>query len=115
MGNGFYDSGTGAITDGYRAALKTHNLKASFGESAAVQPGQLQEVMLHETAVAWMRTRLAKTLPNKAWEETPDDYRSRLKQCAAFVNGHYDVEGLCRALPARLEQLVKRQGDRLAK
>ena len=54
-GNGFYVSGTGRITPGYDAALKTHNLRAYFGNDASIQPGQLQEVMLHETAVSWTR------------------------------------------------------------
>ena len=40
-GNGFYASGTGAVTPGYRSALSHHRLKAFFGSNAAVQPGQL--------------------------------------------------------------------------
>ena len=51
-GNGFYISGSGVITPQYRAALHRHGLRAFFGCDASVQPGQLQEVMLHETAVA---------------------------------------------------------------
>eukprot|EP00959_Pyramimonas_sp_CCMP1952_P057247 1194864-Pyramimonas_sp.AAC.1 len=34
-----------------------------FPEHAFVQPSQLQEAMLRETAVSWMRDRLTKTLP----------------------------------------------------
>ena len=60
-GNGFYVAGTGCITGGYQAALKTHGLRALLGEDASVQPGQLQELMLHETAVSWIRERLKKT------------------------------------------------------
>ena len=66
-GNGFFNSGTGAVTNGYRDALKNHNLRSFFKDSAAVQPGELQEIMLHETAVAWMRQRLTKTRPKQAW------------------------------------------------
>ena len=97
------------------AALKFHDLKAFFPKSAAVQPGQLQEVMLHETAVSWMRDRLTKTLPKRCWEEAPDAYRARLKACAAHINGSCDVEGLCRELPSRVRDLADREGDRLAK
>ena len=57
-GNGFYNAGTGRITPGYRAALQANGLRAFSNDDASVQPGQLQEVMLHETAVAWMRVRL---------------------------------------------------------
>ena len=114
-GNGFFQSGSGAITDEYSAALKHNRLKAFFGVNASVQPGQLQEVMLHETAVSWLRVRLTKTVPKRSWEETLEAYRSRLKDCAAHINGHHDVAGLCRELPARLVELDRRKGDRLSK
>ena len=78
-----------------------------------MQPGQLREAMLHETAVPWMRVRLAKTLPKKAWEETTAAYASRLKACASYINEHLNVEGLCKALPDRLELLRACQGDRI--
>jgi len=38
-----------------------------------------------------------------------------LKAVAAHVNANYDVDGLCRDLPNRVEELHKRQGDRLGK
>ena len=47
--------------------------------------GQFQELMLHGTAVSWMRERLKKKVPKKAWEETVDAYRSRLKARAAHI------------------------------
>ena len=114
-GNGFFDAGTGAITNGYKAALRKHGLKAFFGDNASQQPGKLQEVMLHETAVAWMRNRLTKTLPLQAWAETQDEYRARLKVCAAYINDNYDVPGLCNGLPKRLAALKDADGDRIAK
>ena len=112
-GNGFYSSCTGAITEGYRQALRDNGLRAFFSREASLQPGQLQEVLLHETAVSWLRDRLSKTLPHKAWEETVDQYRARLKHCASYINKHFDVDALCHALPDRLEELRRRQGDRL--
>ena len=114
-GNGFFHSGSGAITDDYSAALKRNRLRAFFSTNASVQPGQLQEVMLHETAVSWLRVRLTKTVPKKSWEETLEAYRSRLKDCAAYINSHHDVSGLCRELPARLHELDRLKGDRLSK
>ena len=94
-GNGFFHAGTGKITDGYRQALRSHGLTAFWREDASVQPGSLQELLLHETAVSWMRDRLAKTLPKKPWEESLDQYRSRLKECAAHINTHHKVELGC--------------------
>ena len=114
-GNGFSDSGSGKITDGYRESLRDHGLKAFMGEDASVQPGCLQDGMLHETAMAWVRERLTKTVPRLPWEESIEAYGTRLKDVAAYINKHYDVAGLCRELPDRAAELLKRQGDRLSK
>ena len=107
-GNGFYNAGTGRITKTYRAALRAHGLQAFFATDASVQPGQLQELMLHETVVSWLRRRLAKTLRRSPWEETSEEYGARLNACAAYINEHHDVDNLCRGLPARLHELKAR-------
>ena len=114
-GNGFYDSNSGQITEKYKNALRAHRLKAFFPENALVQPGKSGDLMLHETAVAWMRYRLVKTQPKKCWEESVDAYVSRLKSCAAYINDNYDVDNLCRELLDRMEALKKAGGDRLNK
>ena len=67
---GFYATNTGRITEQYRRALDEHGFDAMFGADASMQPGKLQGLMLHETAVAWMRLRLARTVPAKAWKES---------------------------------------------
>lgn len=112
-GNGFYVAGSGKITAGYRAALQEHGLTAFFRDDAGVQPGTLQEMMLHETAVAWVRARLAKTVPRQAWAEPVAAYCARLKGAATYINDNYDVVGLCGSLPARLKALRACGGDRL--
>ena len=114
-GNGFYNSTTGVITNLYRNALDAHGLKCFFGDNASVQPGQLQDFLLHETAMAWMRERLKKTVPKEAWNETVEDYRARLKQCAAYCNEKYNIENLCREVPWRAQELINLEGDRLPK
>ena len=86
-----------------------------MGDDAQVQSGDSQEVMLHETAVAWLRRRLALTLPAKPWLETREEFGSRLKQCAQHVNDTYDVESLCRDFPQRIDELIEREGNRLRK
>ena len=40
---------------------------------------------------------------------------SRLKRVAGQVNADYGVAGLCRELPARVEELVRRGGGKLRK
>ena len=78
-GNGFFNSGTGKITPAYKQALRAQKLRAFFKDDASVQPGQLQEVMLHETAVSWTRLRLTQTLPKRSWGETTEANYRRLK------------------------------------
>ena len=36
-----------------------------------------------------------------------------LKNCERHVNKYYDVDGLCRAFPKRVEDLIASGGDRL--
>ena len=66
-----------------------------------------------ETAVSWIRHRLARTVPEKAWEETREQFTSRLKQACSEINDTLDVEGLCQALPKRIQELIDKKGDRL--
>ena len=60
-GKGFYAPGNGHITPAYKEALRQHKFKAALGDDASAQPGNLQELMLHETAVSWIRLRLARS------------------------------------------------------
>ena len=113
-GKGFYHTGTGVITGGYKQALADHGFTAALGDDASVQPGNLQELMLHETAVAWIRLRLSRTVPAKPWEETRVAYATRLKDICADINANLDVDGLSRAFKKRAQELVKRNGGRLA-
>ena len=73
----------GKITAEFKGALRGHALRTFMGDDAGKQPGSLQEVLLHETAVAWIRRRLACTVPVKCWEETRQEYSTRLKRCCA--------------------------------
>ena len=56
----------------------------------------LKDLMLHETAVAWLTARLKVTVPAKPWEESAQLFGSRVKQAAEYVNTHYDVDALQR-------------------
>ena len=78
-GKGFYFTGNGRITGAYQQALRDHRFKGAWGDDASVQPGTLQELMLHETAVSWIRLRLGRTVPAKPWEETRAEHTARLK------------------------------------
>ncbi len=112
-GRGFYAPNSGAITTEFEKALDENRFHAFMSDNARAQPGSMQDVLLHETAVSWMRTRLGRTTPTKCWEETREQYGRRLKRCCDEVNKDCDVEGLCNGLPKRMRQLQEKDGDRL--
>ena len=95
--------------------MEENDLKHFWKDDAAIQPGQLHEVHLHETAVSWIRYQLTVSTPNNAWKETREQYTSRLKLCCAEINKSYDVDSLCRALPRRILALIESEGDRINK
>ena len=114
-GSGFYNAGTGRMTDEYRSALCDHGLQAFQGESAAVQPGKLSDLLLHETAVSWIRFKERTSLPARPWEESSTQLLARLKRIVASINAEHDVAGLCRSLPSRINTLEERGGGKLGK
>ena len=102
------------ITDAFKAALAGNNLRTYYGDDASVQPGNLREGLLHETAVAWVRRREEATRPREAWKETVAEFGARLRKICQDINDSCDVEGLCRGLPRRVEALVEAHGDRIS-
>ena len=42
-------------------------------------------------------------------------YSKRLKDVCRQINLSYDVDGLCKEFPSRLEELVRLKGDKLLK
>ena len=112
-GKGFYNPASGAITEEFRTALRGSGFTAFWGENASIQPGHVQELMLHETAVGWLRHRLEVTLPKRPWAETDAAYARRLRACCADINAELDVEDLCWAFPKRIAQLHAKAGGRL--
>ena len=114
-GKGFYTVATARITQEFNDALRAHGLRAFMGQDARQQPGSLQEVMLHETAVAWLRSLLSQSTPRAPAEETRDAYLTRLRAACAHVNDNFDVAGLNRELPGRVQQLLELNGDKLRK
>ena len=82
-------------------------------DNCGLQPGQLGDVLLHETAVAWIRRRERKTVPTRAWEESREALAKRLKQVVSDFNANYDVESLCRQFPRRLELVAEGEGKKL--
>ena len=115
-GAGFYNAGTGGITHEFKAALADHGLRAFMGDDASKQPGSLWEMMLHETAVSWIRRGLTWTLPPRLWEGAPTELARRLGAVAEDINMCHSVEGLCRgAAPSVSWPCTLPMGGRLDK
>ena len=112
-GCGFYHGTTSVITDEWKAGLRSVGLKPFMGDNAQVQSGQMGDVLLHETSVSWIRAKLVQNSPARPWEETREQFKSRMQEVCRQINAEFDVEGLCRKLPKRLQQLKDREGDRL--
>ena len=113
-GAGFYAPRGGKITPQYNAALAEHSLQAYNGDDGSKQPGNLQEVLLHETAVSWIRHREKKSRVICPWKESTGHFIHRLREVVQYINDNHDVEGLCRAQPKRLDELAENEGDRLS-
>ena len=119
-GPGFYHRRWGTITGDYESALRMHGFKAWAGTNALhgsrAQPRDIGDVLLHETAISWLRRREEKTRPRKPWLETPMDFAQRLEDVTRGINEDCKVKELCLEFPRRLEQLVhETHGDRLPK
>ena len=72
-------------------------LHAVMGDDARRQPRDLQDSMLHEITVAWMRELLKASCPARApWQESREGHKRRLQEACRQVNAEQDVEGLCR-------------------
>ena len=112
-GKGFYNAGNGKITGAFQRALQQHGFKAFWGNDASKQPGNLQEVHLHETAVSWIRHRLTETTPANAETETRQQYTRRLKRVVADINNNLNVENLCWRFPTRVQMVQDAEGDRI--
>lgn len=119
-GPGFYHGRWGVVTADFSAAVAHEGLRLWAGTNAShgprAQPGDVADVLPHETANGWLRLRLdssAARVP-KLWEETPTQFAKRLADCVADVNETCDASDLCRSFPKRLADLQKAKGDRLS-
>ena len=114
-GTGMY-APNGKVTHAYSHAVDASGLRLYWGEDAKLQAPDLGDMLLHETAVSWFRSRMKREKPNVVpWEETRAQWAVRAARCVRHINDEYDVAGLCREFPARLLDCCERDGDRLAK
>ena len=73
-------------------------------------------MLLHETAISWLRREEEKSRPVVPWEETPQELAARLQRAVDHINTTFQVRGLSLEFPDRLKLLgEKTKGDRLPK
>ena len=114
-GPGFYHPSTGSICPEYVASLEAHGFTAWAGDHSKWQPPDIPDILLHETAVSWVRNYLRKHPFKMA--NTPSGSVHRLtvmlREAAWYINETYAVGQLCLDLPKRLRELVAAEGERL--
>ena len=117
---GFYHRRWGTVTGDYESACREQGFKLWVGPNSKqgprAQPPDVADVVLHETAISWLRVEEEQTRPTRPWEETPKQLAVRLQRGVSRINKDFDVRGLCMEFPDRLHTLVKKKGgDRLPK
>ena len=114
-GPGFYQPARGAIVRAYGKALKENGFRPCVGEDAAWQPGDLADIFMHETVVAWVRRYFRKNpvTQNKGLEANKAAVIASLKACEKHINKEYDVRALCSSMPKRTQMLLSKEADRL--
>ena len=111
-GRGFYTP-AGHITIKFKEALARAGLRPFAGEDASSQPPNIADILPHETVTSWIRSREAKGKPKRPWLETRKAFKKRMGDIAREINRTLDVEGACRGVGHRLEEVLAADGDRL--
>ena len=73
--------------------------RSVVGSVASKHSGKLSDMLLHETAVAWLRWKLQPSTPACLWEETREEHKRRMQEA-------------CRQV-CRLQQTLQNPGQRL--
>lgn len=113
-GPGYYHPSSGTINPEYLGALGEQGLTPWAGDHSKWQPPDLPDILLHETAVAWIR-KFLKQHPVRlvqSVEENVNRVRTVLEEACEHINTHYEVDDLCNSLPDRLKALVASGGER---
>ena len=120
--NVFTDRGTGMyipagkVVAKYNATIQANGFKLYWGPDAQRQSPDMGDVLLHETAVSWFRTKMKHAKPDVVpWEETTAQWTKRARRVIRTINSSHDVAGLSREFPSRLIDVIDREGDRLRK
>ena len=112
-GTGMY-APSGHVTAAYDIAARQCGFCLFWGQDAKRQSPDMPDLLLHETAVSWVRGVLRRTKPEALpWLETPEQWSRRMMQAVGEANSK-DVEGLCLQFPDRIDECLACDGARLA-
>ncbi len=96
-----------------RAGADCH-FRLFWGPDAKQQSPEMPDLLLHETAVSWIRSALWRSKPEVVpWMETPEQWSRRMMK-AVDAASQKDVEGLCRSFPDRVGECILADGARLS-
>ena len=113
-GPGMFVPRTGQATTVYADSVQQAGFQLYTGTDASRQPADVPDVLLHETAIACFKRKLAATPPSvDPWKETREQFRARIDKVVQAANEQYNFHSLCGAYHERLKLLVERKGDRL--
>ena len=105
---------SGPVTAAYDIAARQCGFRLFWGPDAKRQSPDMPDLLLHETAVSWVRGVLRRTKPEALpWLETPEQWSRRMMQAVGEANSK-DVEGLCLQFPDRIDECLACDGARLA-
>ena len=112
-GTGMY-APAGQIVGAYDRALRGAGLRSFFGPDAKQQAADMGDLLLHETAVSWVRNHLRRNKPHcLPWMETEEQWGKRVEDAVEHVNSRFNVRNLCLAFPKRLRMCADGSGGRL--
>ena len=116
-GPGFFHRKWGTITGDYAPSCHECGFKPWAGTNSkkgpCAQPREIGDVLLHETAISWLRREKENTRPRAPWLETPVELEHRMRTAVRHINKEFDVRGLSMQFPEGLHTLVVTDGDRL--
>lgn len=115
-GTGMYEPFQGKVVHKYRDAVAKAGFKLYWGNNAHKQSPDMGDMLLHETAISWVRKGMRAASPEVVpWEETPEMWTARIRKVVRAINAEFEVAALCREFPDRLQLCADSDGERLRK
>ena len=114
-GPSLYHGSQGTIVGAYREALTSQGFRPFAGDDGKWQPPDLADLFMHETVAAWVRKYFRKHPVSKISDLKTNRaaVAEGLRACEKHINKEYEVAALCASMPRRVEELLRKRGDRL--